>query len=328
MRRLLPVFVAFSSCMGVVTDDEQPIDSDLPLEQDAGTLDAGFVFDAGSTIDAGATIDAGVIADAGRPDAGMTIDSGIPDAGSTDPCGGAKLCERFDGYSTTTLSNNSTLGTWRVSAPGPGITATLDANRSRSGKAFKIHMDQGSSSGAQLRTTSGPLFSTGRQQLYGRMWLYLGADGSSVHWTLFGASGTVPPGSASAGHRATYLFSAFQNGAGQKNVFGDVYYDDQTHQDCWNSSSQLIPTNRWACVAFFIDGPAMRYRFSLDGAPVPSMNVDTTGQGCVAHPAMSPWTGPVFSEFYVGAMSFHAMTGPMDLWIDDVAVDTVPLSCP
>lgn len=333
MRSL--VLLLLLSCTGLVTA-EDPADggsdaghSEFDAGRDAGTssepdaevADAGVVdagFDAGSLVDAGT--DAGTVVDAGT-------DAGVPTDAGNDPCGGAKLCERWDGYSATTLSNSSNLGSWRVNAPGPGITASLDTARSRSGKALKVHMDQGSASGAQLRISSGPLFAMTRSQLYGRLWLYMGADGSSTHWTIFGAAGTIPGGVPTSGNRATYLFSAFQDGS-QKNIFGDVYYNDQTRQDCWNASSQRIPTNRWACVSFFIDGQAMRYRFSLDGAAVPSMNVDMTGQGCVAHPANSPWYGPAFSEFYVGAMSFHPMTAPMDLWIDDVAVDTVPLSCP
>jgi hypothetical protein len=156
--------------------------------------------------------------------------------------------------------------------------------------------------------------------------MYMGNDGSSIHWTMFGMAGTVPSG-PTMGHHATYLFSAFANNA-QKNVFEDVYYDDQTAQDCWNASSQLIPQGRWACVAFSVDATAIRYRFWLDGVAVPSMNLDTTGMGCVAHPPATPWYGPMFDELYIGALSFHPMSAPLDLWIDDLVVDTSPVSCP
>jgi hypothetical protein len=36
---------------------------------------------------------------------------------------------------------------------------------------------------------------------------------------------------------------------------------------------------------------------------------------------------PNFDEFYVGALSFHPMSAGLDLWIDDVVLDTKPVAC-
>ena len=67
---------------------------------------------------------------------------------------------------------------------------------------------------------------------------------------------------------------------------------------------------------------------SRDGAS-PFLVVDETGQGCVGDVANdSPWYGPVIDQLYVGTWSFHPMTGPLEVWIDDVVVDTEPVACP
>jgi len=34
------------------------------------------------------------------------------------------------------------------------------------------------------------------------------------------------------------------------------------------------------------------------------------------------------TQLYVGAWSFHAMNAPLDVWLDDVVVDTKPVTCP
>lgn len=320
------LLVLLAGCNGLIgeTGLQTPHDSGTQPVIDSGM---GAPEDSGTGSDAGQSVDAGTDAGTVIADAGFDAGTSVPDAGP-DVCGNAKLCEQFEGYDAGNLVNNRTFGPWRVNVQSGG-SISLDSTRSTSGtRALKIHVDQGASAGGQLRTKSAPLFASGRTQLYGRFMMYMQNDGSSVHWTMFGASGTVPAGSSpAAGHHTTYLYSAFANNNG-KNIFSDVFYDDQTAQDCYNGSSQLIPVGRWACVAFAVDSAAITYRFWLDGVLVPSMSINTTGQGCVAHPGATPWYGPVFDELYIGALSFHPMSGPLDMWVDDLVVDTVPVSCP
>jgi hypothetical protein len=323
-------------------------DAGSRAEPDAGAFDAGVsddagtsaVFDAGGSVDAGLIgIDAGDSLDSGRPfDAGVgdagRVDAGSRDAGLLDAGqrfdGGCQaiLCDTFEGYTVGGLSNSTTLGPWRVSAPGNGGSAAVDRTRAFSGtSSFKVHIDANASSGGQLRMQRGPVFASARNQLFGRFMLYLEPNsGTSNHWTMFGAAGVVPPGTAAAGNRVTYLYSAFNDA--NNNRFGAVYYNNQTRQDCWHHSTVRIPTGRWACISFAVDGNARTYRMGLDGQPAPSMSINGVGDGCVAHPGNSPWIGPLFDEFYVGALSFHAMTRPLDLWIDDVVLDTSPVNCP
>ena len=91
-----------------------------------------------------------------------------------------------------------------------------------------------------------------------------------------------------------------------------------------------MPESRWTCVAFEMDSVARRLRLTTDGAAAPAVAVDDHGQGCVGDvvPDDSPWYGPAIDELYVGAWSFHPMTGPLEVWIDDLVVDVDPVSCP
>jgi hypothetical protein len=306
------------------------VDSGLPNVDAGQAVDAGRPTDAGSQgVDAGSQpVDAGR-ADAGVTDGGRPVDAGtsMPDSGNG--CGSAKLCESFESYPTGNLSNNTNLGPWRVRVADNRGAVSVDSARAASGqRALKVRIESGAASGGRIQYNAAPLFAMPRGQLYGRMKIFLGADGSSVHWTMFSASGTVPPGSAASGHRTNYLYSSFQQQGTNKNVFGAVFSDNQTGQDCYQGTSQLIPTNRWACVAFSFDGVAQRYRLWLDGAAVPSASVNTTGAGCVSHPPQTPWYGPRFDEFYIGAWSWHPMTAPLEFWVDDLVLDDQPVSCP
>jgi hypothetical protein len=292
---------------------------------DASVIDAGFI-DAGTdagTVDA-AVVDSGFAVDAGR-DAG--IDAGH-DAG-VGYCTGQKLCENFESYTAATLTNGTNIGPWRTIVEAGNGAVSIDSSKSFSGnRSLKIHINQSTTGGGggQLRTKSNAVFSPTRQRLYGKFRLFLATGaGTSNHWTMFGAAGIVPAGVPIATHHVTYLYSAF-NGNNQ-NRFGNVFYDDQTAQDCWHHSTSFVPTGRWACAAFSVDGPQIQYRFFLDGAPVPSMSVNTTGDGCLNAAATAPWYGPNFDEFYIGALSFHPMSAALDMWVDDVVLDVNPVSC-
>jgi hypothetical protein len=85
----------------------------------------------------------------------------------------------------------------------------------------------------------------------------------------------------------------------------------------------------WACVSFEMDSVARKLRMYKDGAATPILSVDDHGKGCVAPTVVtSPWYGPAITQLFVGAWSFHAMNAPLDVWIDDVVVDTKPVACP
>ena len=265
-------------------------------------------------------------ADAAADGTVANIDASI-DAPRGLVCGTQKLCETFETLPTGALANNATVGAYRADVQTSG-TLAIDTTRAYSGtRSLKAHIGGGARGGGRLWASGGALFAPTQRHLYGRFMMWNSNDSQSVHWTLFGASGVVPAPSPAAGHTTTYLFSA----ADDKKWMA-VFYDNQTQQDCWNHANEPIPvappTDHWTCVAFEADADAIHYRLSLDGRAITSFSVNTTGQGCLNAGPTTPWYGPSFDRFYLGAMSFHDMSGPLDVWFDDLVVDTAPVACP
>jgi hypothetical protein len=98
--------------------------------------------------------------------------------------------------------------------------------------------------------------------------------------------------------------------------------------DCSSQSATSMPS-AWACISFELDSVARKLRMYKDGAADPILSVDDHGKNCVAPTDVaSPWYGPAITQLYVGAWSFHPMNAPLDVWIDDLVVDTKPVSCP
>jgi hypothetical protein len=251
------------------------------------------------------------------------VDSFIADA-SQFVCGAGALCETFESSPAGAIANGANLGMFTSDVSGSGTLAADTSRAFRGSNSLKVHIDGNQRGGGRIFSKPDvALFASKPRHIYGRFMAWFDSNASSIHWTLAGASGKVAAPAATAGNDATYLFSVNSD-----DKFSAVYYNNQTTQDCWHHSTQQLPLRRWVCVGFEADGESIRYRLKLDGAAVPSFDVNTTGDGCLAVPGNTPWSGPMFSNFYVGAMSFHPMSGPLDVWIDDVIVDTSAPSCP
>lgn len=162
--------------------------------------------------------------------------------------------------------------------------------------------------------------------------MYIDPNGTSVHWTFFGVSGPAVPGTPVAGRTASYIISSLPRS--DVNTFSFVYgleaSGSDPYHDCWDQGMTPMPTARWTCVSFEMDSVARRLRLYMDGGATPIVSVDDHGQGCVGSvvPGTSPWYGPAIDSFFTGAWSFHPMNSPLDVWIDDVVVDTSPVACP
>ena len=256
------------------------------------------------------------------------------DAGEVDPCGGALFCERFDDYGLTTLTDGQTFGPWRASLQPVGSTMDLSSTHTVSGsRALHIRIDNAATAGGRLHTTGVvPVLAGTPTHLYGRMMMYIDPNGSSVHWTFFGVDGNAERSSPVTGRHASYLMSSLPRSDVNTYSFVDGLESSgaDPYHDCWFQSMEPMPASRWTCVAFELDSVARRLRLYRDGSAAPVLSVDDHGQGCVGTivPGDSPWYGPSVDEFYVGAWSFHPMTSPLEVWIDDVVVDTRPVLCP
>lgn len=268
------------------------------------------------------------------PAGGSPSTGGSGGEAPVDPCVGALFCEKFDDYAAVTdIVDDQEFGPWRAALNANGAQMNLDGTHTVSGSsALHVHIDGQVEAGGRLFANGDhPLFAGTPLQLYGRMMMYSDPNGPSVHWTFFGASGDADPGSPAAGRRATYLMSSLpQNDVNTYSfVYGLAPEGNDPFHDCWFQSDTPMPTATWTCVEFSMDSVTRQLRMNLDGSTTPIAAVDDTGQGCVGDvPGDSLWYGPAVEEIYVGAWSFHEMEAPLDVWIDDLVVDTKPVLCP
>jgi hypothetical protein len=259
------------------------------------------------------------------------LDAGS-DAGPSDPCASALFCEKFDGYAAvTSIMDQQKFGPWHA-ALQTGATMALDGMHATSGSnALHVHIDNAVTAGGRLFADGAqPLFANRPTHVYGRMMMYIDPNGTSIHWTFFGVNGAAEPSSPAAPRNAQYILSSLpKNGVNTYSfVYGLAALGADGYHDCSSQSSTSMPS-AWACVAFEMDSVARTLRMYQGGAATPILSVDDHGTGCVAPTAVdSPWYGPAITQLFVGAWSFHAMNAPLDVWIDDLVVDTKPVTCP
>lgn len=270
------------------------------------------------------------------PTEGGSVDGGASDAAADtsapDPCGSALFCEKFDGYTgVAAIAQNQKFGPWRA-ALQTGATMSLDGAHKVSGSsALHVHIDNAVTAGGRLFAEGAqPIFTTKPTHLYGRMMMYIDPNGTSIHWTFFGANGAADPNSPASGRNASYILSSLpKNGV---NTYSFVYGLSSTptdgYHDCSSQSTTPMPS-AWACVSFEMDSVARKLRMYKDGVATAILSIDDHGNGCVPPtPVTSPWYGPTIIQLFVGAWSFHPMNAPLDVWIDDLVVDTKPVACP
>lgn len=255
-----------------------------------------------------------------------------PDMGPTiEPCPATAFCEPFDDYAETNLADGQTFGPWRGALTDAGATMDLDGTHTVSGdRALHVRLEQGGSSGGRLFTTDGlPFLGDSPTHVYGRMMMYIAESGTSVHWTFFGVQGPAEPSAPLAGNYSSYIMSSLPSDGVNTYSFVDGLSGGPAYQDCWARGDTPMPTGEWTCVSFEMDSLARRLRMYVGGDAAPIVSVDDTGQGCVSPVAGdSLWYGPEIDTMFVGTWSFHPMDAPLELWIDDLVVDTAPVACP
>ena len=254
------------------------------------------------------------------------------DAGPVDPCDTALFCEKFDDYAgVDTIIDKQKFGPWHA-ALKPGASMNLDGVHTMSGSnALHVHIDNAVTAGGRLFADGAqPIFANKPTHVYGRMMMYINPNGTSVHWTFFGVNGDAEPSSPVVGRSASYIMSSLPKNGVNTYSFVDGLQATPTdgYHDCYSQSQTSMPSD-WACISFEMDSVARKLRMYKDGAVDPILSVDDHGKGCVAPtPGNSPWYGPAVTQLFVGAWSFHAMNAPLDVWIDDLVVDTKPVACP
>ncbi|PPA57213.1 cellulose-binding domain-containing protein [Micromonospora chalcea] len=230
------------------------------------------------------------------------------------PCGcaGAVLCDGFENQTGSTPS-----GDWSVVSPdcsGAG-TATIDTSTTHSGsRAIRINGAAGYCNHVFVRTTKN-LSALGSVR-YARIWVRHTTAQPTDHTTMITMS------DAADGNRDLRLGG--QNGALQWNrASDDATLPEQSPAGV--AQSVPLPTNRWACLEFMVDGSAGQLRTWLDGVAVTGLTAD----GVPTHDIDGQWYNrtwrPQLTDLKLGWESYGG--GADTLWYDDVAMGATRIGC-
>jgi hypothetical protein len=269
---------------------------------------------------------------------GSTGNDGAADSAGSDPCTTALFCDDFEKYA----ANAAPATPWRAST-NMG-TVTVDGAFGHSGKQ-SIEMT------TQARTTDGiktafielsgnNVFPVAGNVFYGRMMFYLdAAPATSVHWTLIQGAGVVPGATYHALYRYGGQLPVMQGSTFVGSQLMANYDTPDSYpigsgtppaSDCWQHADKVVvPVGRWACVEWKFDGPNNHMNLWLDGAAVPSLTMNGTGQDCVNQPATPPftWTAPNFDRLDLGWESYQ-IDGVRTIHVDDVVISKTQIGCP
>ena len=100
--------------------------------------------------------------------------------------------------------------------------------------------------------------------------------------------------------------------------------------DCSKPSVSAFPSQKWVCVEWQFDGPKDELHLWFDGALLTDVDVVGMGNRCVNNADLGkPWAAPTFSFLSLGWQQWYqGSNGPLELWMDDVAVGTARVGCP
>ncbi|WOI52719.1 hypothetical protein [Parvularcula sp. LCG005] len=241
------------------------------------------------------------------------------------PCTGVLACQDFEGADVDLA----------VAFSGEA-ELTVDRTKAHGGAASLRIASAGGKPTGFLLFSGAPLFAELRESVFGRFWLWLDATPETpVHWTMIEASGQHADGHQVmlryGGQHPVVVDGAFVGSRMMANYETPEFYwkEGAMGSDCWQhgADDDVLPTGRWACVAFGFDGAANRWTIDVDGRNRPALTVDGRGQGCLHQPADFPWDMPNIDTLKLGWEAYQE-DEPRTLWIDDILIDDKPVQCP
>lgn len=228
-------------------------------------------------------------------------------------CGSAVLCDGFENQSGPTPA-----GDWTVVHPdcaGAGAAAAVDTGTAHSGtKSVRIDGAGGYCNHVFVRANR-DLGALGAVR-YGRLWVRHTTALPTEHVTLLAMT------DAADGNRD--LRMGGQNGALQWNrASDDATLPEQSPAGV--ALSVPLPTGRWSCLEFMVDGDTGQLRTWLDGAAITGLTAD----GVPTHDIDGQWYNrtwrPQLTDLKLGWESYGG--APDTLWFDDVAMGTTRVGC-
>ncbi|MEV4625381.1 cellulose-binding domain-containing protein [Micromonospora sp. NPDC049523] len=228
-------------------------------------------------------------------------------------CGAAAFCDGFESQTGGTPT-----GAWSVNYPdcqGSG-TATVDTTVAHQGsRSVRINGTAGYCNHVFVQATR-DLAGLG-QVRYGRFWVRHTTALPTQHVTFLAMR------DANDGNRD--LRVGGQNGALQWNrASDDATLPEQSPAGV--ALSVPLPTNRWTCVEFVVDGVQGRLQTWVDGGAVTGLTVD----GTPTHDIDGQWLNranwrPNLTDLRLGWESYGE--GADTLWFDDVALGSSRIGC-
>jgi polysaccharide lyase-like protein len=315
-----PLWVALLSLACSSSSGDDPSTAGRGGVSAGGTGGAGT---AGSSIGVGGTTDPSLGGSGGSAGAAGSAGS----AGSAAALGalcpeGSLFCDDFEDDTVGTIG-----APWRASTNQ--ATVAVDEAQAFSGtKAVHVNapqagtyhrgyfaLDQGSSAG---------IFPAVAQEMYGRTMVYLGVlPNADAHWTFIQGEGP----SADATHNALYRYGGqHQNGA---QLMANYETTNGVATDCWDHSATLMPVAEWACVEWHFTVATNDMQLWLNGTELSDIHVTQQGEGCGGDALAQQWIAPpAFQTLYLGWEHYQQAANPIDVWMDDVVVDTKRVGCP
>jgi hypothetical protein len=198
---------------------------------------------------------------------------------------------------------------------GDGTGALADATHTHNGSKLAVHFVGGSNPAFLERALP-----SGIDHLYMRVYVYLAnaiGDGPQTdnHETLLGLTGD--PTSVNTQVR----FGQIKGVIGTNKVPSDNISPLQAQ---WYSGP-VITANTWHCLQVEFDGSAAYNSLyaTSDGTLVHSITATTDWQNAPTLPGT--WMSGMFVDVLIGWQSFSSMAN--DVWMDDLALSTAPVSC-
>lgn len=272
------------------------------------------------------------------PDSTKTVEDG----GAADAHGAAPhtpLIEDFEAYDERTLLNGQGLGPWTVQVNGP-TKMQIDARKPYAGhKALRITAPGGAVNHGVLAFAS-PLLPQDRNVIYGRAMFFISAppgdcdlelDPRCQHWwSAFGTSGVaIDPNNGRPVPKLIWTWG------GEFHNWASATYSDQWCR--WLNPGYNIKFNQWVCYRWKFGG-----KENTIGAPDPSLEVWAQDQAgpivrvrgvpTECHFRDVPWLIPKMTSGFIGFTNQQptavATVNDMEVWVDDIVLDTAPVDCP
>ncbi|HTV22710.1 MAG TPA: hypothetical protein VMG12_28670 [Polyangiaceae bacterium] len=236
---------------------------------------------------------------------------------------GSLFCEDFEDAAAGALA-----APWRTSANMATVnvdelqafsgTKAVHVNAPQAGTYHRgyLALDQGSSAG---------IFPAVATEMYGRAMVYLPVlPNADVHWTFIQGEGV----SAAGGYNALYRYGGqHQNGAQLMANYETTSTGPAT--DCWDHSASTLPVAQWTCVEWHFVVASNEMQFWLNGSELTDIHVTGMGEGCGGNGLDGQWIAPpAFQTLYLGWEHYQQTMNPIDLWMDDIVVDTKRVGCP